>query len=227
MLDVAITLTDASGASLPDMRPVTWTVYGPAGSTPANPANVTTISDGVWEPALPSCTGNGNGVTKLRPNPPIVLGGYAVQIRAAWAVEEPQPYTSLAATAFGLTALPFTQSNARRFCTIRQQGPVHRLVCIDNAKSRHDFAITVDATEKRWRPTWARIGRAGARGRAVVASGRRARCRHDREVYSVTDRGVLVPLFNATAVTRADATCARCAATRSSCRRAERRRGRS
>jgi hypothetical protein len=212
MLDVAITLTDASGASLPDMRPVTWTAYGPAGSTPANPANVTTISDGVWEPTLPSCTGNGNGVTKLRPNPPIVLGGYAVQIRAAWAVEEPQPYTSLAATAFGLTALPFTQSNARRFCTIRQQGPVHRLVCIDDANVAHDLAITVDATGKAIATDMgtqsALTALAGAQ--VVVAVVAEPGAGTDREVYSVTDRGVLVPLFNATAVTDQTLVCPVC-----------------
>lgn len=210
MLDVAITLTDASGASLPDMRPVTWTVYGPAGSMAANPANVTKISDGIWEPTLPSCTGN--GVTKLRPNPPSSLGGYAVQIRAAWAIEEPQPYSSLAATAFANTALPFTPAATRRFCTIRQKGPVHRLVCIDNANVAHDLAITVDATGKAIATDMgtqsALPALAGAQTAiAVIAEPGTGT---DREVYAVTDRGVLVPLFNATNVADQTLVCPAC-----------------
>lgn len=210
MLDVAVTLTDASGASLPDMRPVMWTVYGPAGSTAANPANVTKISDGIWEPTLPSCTGN--GVTKLRPNPPSSLGGYAVQIRAAWALEEPQPYSSLAATAFANTALQFTPATSRRFCTIRQQGPVHRLVCIDNANVAHDLAITVDATGKAIATEMATQSAlpplAGVQN--VIAVVAEPAAGTDREVYAVTDRGVLVPLFNATPVADQTLVCPAC-----------------
>jgi len=212
MIDVAITLTDASGASLPDMRPVTWTVYGPAGSTPANPANVTTISDGVWEPMLPSCTGNGNGITKLRPNPPSVLGGYAVQIRAAWAIEEPQPYTSLAAGAFANTALMFTPSSARRFCTIRQQGPVHRLVCVDSSNIAHDLAITIDATSKAVATDMGTQSAlpALAGTQTVIAVIAEPASGTDRDVYAVTDRGVLVPLFGAANVTDQTMVCPVC-----------------
>jgi len=210
MLDVAITLTDASGASLPDMRPVMWTVYGPAGSTAANPMNINSVSDGVWEPKLPSCTGN--GITKLRPNPPSSLGGYAVQIRAGWAIEEPQTYSSLAASAFGMTALQFTQSTARRFCTIRQQGPVHRLVCIDNANVAHDLAITVDSTGKAIATDMGTQSAlpAIAGAQTVVAVVAEPGAGTDREVYSVTDRGVLVPLFNATNVTDQTLVCPVC-----------------
>ncbi|HET9988863.1 MAG TPA: hypothetical protein VFQ65_10085 [Kofleriaceae bacterium] len=211
MLDVAITLTDARGASLPDMRPVTWTVYGPAGSTAANPANITAISDGVWEPALPSCTGN--GVTKLRPNPPKVLGGYAVQIRAAWALEEPQPYSSLAATAFANTDLHLTPSTtARRFCTIRQHGPVHRLVCVDSSNVAHDLAIAIDATAKAIATDMgtqsALPALAGAQN--VIAVVAEPATGTDRDVYAVTDRGALVPLFGAPDVTDQALVCPLC-----------------
>jgi hypothetical protein len=207
-LEVAITLTDASGASLPDMRPVTWTVYGPAGSTPANPANVTTISDGVWEPALPSCTGN--GTLKLRPNPPSELAGYAVQIRAAWAIGEPQPYSSLAATAFANTDLHLTPSNlARRFCTIRQHGPVHRLVCVDSSNMAHDLAITIDSTSN---AVATDMGTQSAlppvAGQVVVAVVAEPAAGTDRDVYAVTDKGVLVPLFGAAGVTDQTQVCA-------------------
>ncbi|MEO6771579.1 MAG: hypothetical protein ABI467_00970 [Kofleriaceae bacterium] len=210
LLDVAITLTDAGGAALPDLRPVTWTVYGPAGSTAANPANVTTLSDGVWEPALPTCTGT--GVTTLRPNPPSELGGYAVQLRAAWALEQPQPYTSLAATGFANTDLHLTPSSARRFCTIRQQGPVHRLVCVDSANVAHDLAITIDATGH---AVATEMGTQSALpplpgAQTVVAIVAEPAAGTDREVYAVTDRGVLVALFGATAVTDQALVCPVC-----------------
>ena len=208
-LDVAITLTDASGVQLPDSRPVIWTVYGPAGSTAANPSNVTSPSDGVWEPALPSCV-TGGSVLRLRPNPPSILGGYAVQVRAAWAVEQPPSYTSLAAPAFGAVDLGGTvlSTTAKRACAIRISGAAKHLVCADNADMAHEYAITVSA------------GRAIATqvGPAVNALPMPPLLQHvvavvgvasgtDRNVYAVSDRGILVPLFGAPAPTDTSAQC--------------------
>jgi hypothetical protein len=197
-VDTVVTLTDASGAALPDQRPVTWTVYGPAGSTAANPSNVTAISDGTWEPALPSCAGP--MPLRLHPNPPSTLGGYAVQMRVAWAVEQPPTYTSLAATAFGQTISGITLSTtARRACAIHVKGAAHTLVCLDNTDLAHEYAITVTDGMA----TATQIGAAvnalptppGAQHPiamvAVAASGT------DRDVYAVSDKGILVPLFNA------------------------------
>ncbi|HEX7701204.1 MAG TPA: hypothetical protein VF403_10790 [Kofleriaceae bacterium] len=199
-LDTVVTLTDASGAPLPDQRPVTWTVYGPAGSTAANPSNVTAISDGTWEPALPSCSGT--TPLKLHPNPPSTLGGYAVQMRVAWAVAEPPTYTSLAATAFTLTDLGgITMSTtARRACAIHVNGTAHTLVCVDSSDMAHEYAITVTTDGK------AMAMQLGSAVTAVAAAGQHSIALvavvgsgTNRDVYSVTDRGVLVPLFNAPA----------------------------
>lgn len=211
-LDVAITLTDASGVQLPDSRPVTWTVYGPAGSTAANPSNVTSTSDGVWEPALPSCA-TGGSVLHLRPNPPSILGGYEVQIRVAWAVEQPPSYTSLAAPTFGAVDLGGTvlSTTASRACAIRVAGATKHLVCADNADMAHEYAITVSA------------GKAIATqvGAAVTALPTPPLTQHviavlgvasgtDRNVYAVSDRGILVPLFGAPPPTDTTAQCVAC-----------------
>ena len=196
MQDTVVTLTDASGAPLPDQRPVTWTVYGPAGSTAANPSNVTAISDGTWEPALPSCS----GATPLRlhPNPPSTLGGFAVQMRVAWAVEEPPAYTSLAATAFTLTDLGgITMSTtAQRACAIHVSGTTQTLVCVDSSDMAHEYAITVATDGK------AMAMQLGSAVTAVPAAGQHsialvavAGSGSNRDVYSVSDRGVLVPLL--------------------------------
>ena len=198
-LDVVVTLTDPSGASIADARPVMWTVYGPAGSTSANPANITEISDGVWEPALPSCAANGSA--RLHPNPPNSVGGYAVQIRAAWAVDEPQPYTQLATNAFGLTALGITPSTeARRWCAIRVKGATRRLVCVDSGHTAHDFAITVSsghavATDMGTQSALPPVGG----GMKVVALISEPAGGTDRDVYAISERGYFVPLFGAPA----------------------------
>ena len=197
--DTVVTLTDASGAALPDQRPVTWTVYGAAGSTAANPSNVATISDGIWEPKLPSCAGA--APLKVHPNPPSTLGGYEVQIRVAWAVEEPPAFTSLAASAFALTDLGgiTLSTTARRACAIRVNGTVHTLVCVDNADMAHEYTITAangkaTATQKGAAVTAVPgVAQHSIALLAVAGNGT------DRDIYSVTDKGVLVALFNAPA----------------------------
>ncbi len=210
-IDVAVTLSDASGAPIADARPITWTVYGPAGSTASNADSVDATADGVWEPKLPSCASG--GFARLHPNPPSVLGGYAVQVRAAWAVEEPAPYTSLAATAFAQTALGITPSaTARRFCAIRMKGPTHRLVCVDTTNTAYDFAITVS----QGRAIATMMGSQSAiplvpAGQNVVAViAEPAATGTDRDTYAVSDHGVLVPLFGAPAPTDTSAACVAC-----------------
>lgn len=207
-MDTVVTLTDASGAALPDLRPVTWTVYGPAGSTAANPSNVTSISDGTWEPTLPSCAGA--PPLRLHPNPPSTLGGYAVQMRVAWAVQQPQRYTSLDSAAFGQTISGLTLSTtARRACAIHVKGATHTLVCLDNMDLAHEYAITVSGG----------IATATQIGVAVSALPASPGVQHpiatvavagsgtDRDVYSVTDKGILVPLFDAPAPADTTALC--------------------
>ena len=51
VLATTVTATDPSGAVI-DGRPISWTVYGPAGSVPSSTSNITVTSDGVWEPTM-------------------------------------------------------------------------------------------------------------------------------------------------------------------------------
>src|SRR5439155_22454386 len=113
-----------------DGRPVSWTVYGPAGSPPLKMTNVTMAGDGTWQPTLPTCTAG--GLLKLHPVPPGVVGGVAVQMRVAWSVGLPALYTSLTSSSLGLT--PFTApSGSSRYCAMRITGATRRLVCLDGA----------------------------------------------------------------------------------------------
>jgi len=89
---------------------------------------------------------------------------------------------------------------------------VHRLVCIDNANVAHDLAIAVDATGKAIATEMGTQSAlpplAGVQNAIAVIAEPGAGT--DREVYAVTDRGVLVPLFNATPVTDQTLVCPAC-----------------
>src|SRR5262249_60088675 len=121
-----------SAAAAPDGRavadrPVSWTVYGPAGSQPLRASAVTMASDGVWEPAAPSCTST--GLVKLHPVPPSVVGGYAVQMRVAWATQQPALYTSLSSA--HLSLMTFTPpASSPRHCAARLSCPTRRRPCL-------------------------------------------------------------------------------------------------
>ena len=208
--DTVVTVTDANGGPLPDERPVLWTVYGAAGSMAANPANITAVSDGVWEPKLPSCVGadgSKTGTLTIHPNPPSSISGYAVQIRAAWAVEEPPAFTSLAASSFGLVDLGITaySTTARRACQIRVSGTTHHLVCVDDAQMARDYAITFTNGHATATQQGAAVLAAPA-GQKTIALAAVASAT-TRDVYGVSDKGVLTPLFGAQTPTDAGPVC--------------------
>ena len=200
--DTVVTLTDAGGRALPDQRPITWTVYGPAGSTAANPSNITEVSNGTWEPKLPSCADQ--TAFKIHPNPPSILGGYAVQVRVAWAADQPPAYTSLASTAFKpIAGIATLATTARRACAIRIAGTARSLVCVDTNDMAHEYSITVTngqaAALAKGSPVTALPALAGTQHAIALVSV--AGAGTDRDVYSVTDRGAIVPLYAAPAIT--------------------------
>ncbi|HUJ59707.1 MAG TPA: hypothetical protein VLX92_14480 [Kofleriaceae bacterium] len=135
--DVAVAVTDPYGAPL-DKRPVSWTVYAPAGTQPATTGTVTVVSDGVWQPAMPSCTAA--GTLHIHPVFPALVGGYAVQIRVAWAQQQPPLYTGLLAPPF---KNPTTLSSPPpRDCAPRASGATLRLTCVDGSAQVHDYQVT-------------------------------------------------------------------------------------
>jgi hypothetical protein len=196
-LTVTVTLTDPSGTSIADARPVSWTVYGPAGSVAANDANTSSTDDGVWEPKLPTCSSN--GIARLHPNPPSSVGGYAVQVRAAWGRAEPPLYTSLTNADFSFLALPtVTPAPIRAYCAIRIKGTTRRLVCLDSANTAHDYAVRI----MNGRASLMEVGTAQA---GVITAGAPlalisvpvSAASADLDAYAVSDRGQLTALFGA------------------------------
>lgn len=212
-IETSVSLTDALGASLADPRQVTWTAYGPAGTSAATPANVTAVSDGVWEPRLPSCASSGDVI--VHPNPPSTLGGYAVQIRAAWAVEEPPAYTALSSTILDIVTFDSAKTismTAKRYCAIKMKGTTHHLVCVFDtgttpAEMNQVFEFSVAVTNGKPSvtqvdgPVAALASLPLGQTSVVALVSEPTGTGTDRDVYAITDRGVLVPLFGAAAVT--------------------------
>jgi hypothetical protein len=185
---VIVTATDPSGMLI-DNRPVSWSVYGPAGSTPAVMPNVTIASDGVWEATAPTCTSG--GIAKLHPVPPGIVGGYAVQMRVAWASELPPAFTGLTGSGLGLT--PFVPpTGSQRYCAARVEGATRRLDCLDgsgvNVVAREFEVMLADG-----KTTLALMQSQTLTPEAIaivsVPNG------SDRDVYAITTRGHIIPVF--------------------------------
>ena len=204
-LAAEVSITDSTGVSLADARAVSWTVSGPARSSAANPDNITVVSDGVWEPKLPSCASS--GAVTVHPNPPSSVGGYAVQIRVAWAIEEPPAYSLITALAFeaidfGTYTIP---TNLKRYCAMRFHGATHHLVCLlGDASMAYEFEVAVTngkAKVTNVGSTSALPTPAFGATKAVALISEPTGTGTDRDVYAATDRGQLVALFGAAAVT--------------------------
>lgn len=193
-----IAATDITGRGIAN-RGVGWTVYGPAGSMPSDASNTTSLGDAMWEPNHSSCT-EVSGAASLHPMPPAVVGGYSVQLRAEWAVTLPALYSRFVASFAGKTVTPPTGST--KYCALRRAGTTARLVCLDNNVAR-DFELTITG------------GQVNLVQRDMTAIGAEAMnlvsiptAAGNRDVYVVTTRGLLQPLFGAPAADNTAAPCA-------------------
>jgi hypothetical protein len=191
-----LAISDSRGRAVTD-RAVAWSVYGPAGSKPQSMTNVAMPSDGVWEPTKATCTGP-NGAARVHPPPPNVIGGYAVQLTAQWAIDLPALYSRFVASFGDRMLSPPNQS--KKYCAIRKKGPVARVVCLDGNFAR-DFEVmvsggTVSLVQRDMTPI-------GAEAMNVVA----VHNGNDRDVYMMSTRGILFPLFGAAMPDNSAAPC--------------------
>lgn len=199
-LAVSVAATDPAGKAVSD-RAISWTVYGPAGSMPLRAAGVTSVSDGVWEPAGPSCTAS--GLVKIHPVPPGVIGGYAVQMRVAWATELPAIYTSLGNANLALTTFTPPAGSAR-YCAPRINGSTHRLTCLDGSGAgvtARDYEMQVAGGAATLVEKMSAVIAPEATAIVSVPSG------SDRYAYAVTTHGFLIPLFGAPAPGNTQTVC--------------------
>jgi hypothetical protein len=193
-LRAVVAATDRNGQGVENRR-VAWIVYGPSGATPASMTNTEMLADDAsWIPTTPACTQK-TGPALVHPVPPSKIGGYAVQIGVEWAKALPPMYTNL--TSARLDAFPervtppaSATSKSTRFCAIRISGSTRRLVCLDGTLAR-DYAVNVSGGGATLTSMQTQSLTGEARVVIAVPSGT------DRDVYAVTTRGFLVPLFGA------------------------------
>ena len=200
---VLVSATDPLGAPI-DARAVSWTVYGPAGSTANGSAQA--VSDGVWQASAPSCTAG--GTLQLHPVQPAVIGGFEVQVRVAWQTALPPPYTGLVNPGTSLTPLA-PPTGARHYCAARISGSERDLVCLEGSGANvfaREYHVAVDATG---RATASAVPgpRAVPYGAALVSVPDAANA-GDLDVLAITQAGVIVPVFSTVAVSNSDPVCA-------------------
>lgn len=200
-LRAVVAATDSAGQAVSGRR-VGWIVYGPADSQPASLAQAQIFEDSTWIPTVAACTQNGPAA--VHPVPPSTVGGYEVQLLVEWAQTVPAPYTSLTSAnlGFATTVNPpgsaTTKSN--RFCAIRINGSTRRLVCLDGTTAR-EYSVAVNAGAGTLTQTNTQALTAEARVVIAVPNGA------DRDVYAVTTRGFVVPLFGAPAANNMTPLC--------------------
>jgi hypothetical protein len=185
---VIVNATDPGG-KLIDGRAVSWTVYGPAGSAPALAQNATTIGDGVWQATAPICTASGSA--RVHPVPPGIVGGYAMQMRVAWATELPPMFTGLVTG--GLSTTAFTPpTGSRRYCAARVSGATRRLDCLDGSGANviaREFQVMVSAGQVTLVPMQTQALLPDTIAIVSVPSGT------DLDVYAITQHGHVLAVF--------------------------------
>ncbi len=129
-----VTTIDANGNSI-DQRAVTWTVYGPAGTTPATGGDAVTstingeTADGIWQPTEQTMTCN--GIATIHPVPPSTVAGYGVQVRVAWAAQSLPLYTAITPYAHSTPTAFSPPTGVTRFCAVGRSGTTSMLGCIE------------------------------------------------------------------------------------------------
>lgn len=128
---LTVALTDTRGIALRGNE-LSWRVYGPSGSTAAPSPNQLGLDvSGVWHLAEPACANN-EGIKTIHPVPPSTVGGFAVQVRPAWAIEPP-PLVS-AFTRIDPAVTPLLNAGIRHPCAIRAT-PSPTIVCVEATSS--------------------------------------------------------------------------------------------
>jgi hypothetical protein len=187
------TLTDLAGHEL-DARQVWWRVYGPAGTMAdaRTGVAVNALTDGVWEPPQPSCTKN--GLATIHPVPPGLIGGFAVEVRVAWAVDAPKMFSSFTKIGLALTPVTVPMGTSEKYCARHVAGGVARLTCLDDATGTlvgSDYTVTVSDGTAALAKSASTAVPADAIALYDVANAM------NRDVYAATATCAIAPLFGA------------------------------
>lgn len=126
---IAVLATKPDGTFL-NKREVSWHVYAPIGTQPLVPSLAVVAGDSEWQPPRGSCT-NANGVARIHPVPPSLIGGFATRIRASWAANTLPLETALSKADVTLGYPLRPPATAKHACAVKVSGNQRRLVCLD------------------------------------------------------------------------------------------------
>ena len=180
---LVVETTDATNASI-DKRAIFWRLFGAAG-TSADPAMFHDVAEGVWEPTHPTCTTGGDAT--IHPMPPLLPGGYELQVRVSWATREPPLFSSFTQIdKSAATVATLVNSKVIAPCALeRHGGGAPTIACLSSA-------TTVDLYT--YAPASRALAMAGQQNLPVIADGWVALVSvdeptGDRNVYAISDLG--------------------------------------
>ncbi len=191
-------------------REVSWQVYAPVGSTPLNTSLATVTGDAEWQPIKNACTNN-NGVAKLHPVPPSVIGGFATRIRGSWAANTLPFETALSRADLTMPVLLRPPATVKHACAVKIAGTTRRLICLDTDTSSNPIARELAISVGSGRGTFSTVGMTPLATPPVGVFAKPAAIKGDQDVYMVDAAGDQRALFGAP--TAAQTLCPTCAIT--------------
>ncbi len=136
---VVVATTDAVNASI-DKREIYWRLFGAAG-TSADGAKYNNISEGVWEPKLPTCTSSGDAT--IHPMPPLLPGGFELQVRVSWATKQPPLFSSFTQIdKSSVTVSTLTGSKIVTPCALQRHAGTTTIACLSGATTVDIYGYT-------------------------------------------------------------------------------------
>ncbi len=177
-------------------REISWQVYGPVGSSPLNASLATVSGDAEWQPVKNACTNN-NGVAKLHPVPPSVIGGFATRIRGSWAANTLPFETALSRADLTMPFLLRPPAAVKHTCAVKIAGTTRRLICLDTDASSNPIARELAISVGSGRGTFTSAGVTALTTPPVGVVAKPAATKGDQDVYVIDTAGNQKPLFGA------------------------------
>ncbi|CAN5909482.1 hypothetical protein BH11MYX3_BH11MYX3_35600 [soil metagenome] len=191
-------------------REVSWQVYAPVGSTPLNASLATISGDAEWQPIKNGCTNN-NGVAKLHPVPPSVIGGFATRIRGSWAANTLPLESALSRADLTMPVLLRPPATVKHACAVKIAGTMRRLICLDTDASSNPIARELSVSVGSGRGSFTTVGTSALTTTPVGVFAKPAAIKGDQDVYVVDTAGDQKALFGAPVA--AQTLCPTCAVT--------------
>jgi hypothetical protein len=195
---IAVLATKPDGTFL-NKREVSWHVYAPIGTEPIAPSLATVVGDSEWQPPRGSCT-NGNGVARIHPVPPSLLGGFATRIRASWAANTLPLETALSRADVSLGYPLRPPASAKHACAVKVSGTQRRLVCLDTDIGGNPIARELSISVGAGRASLTSTGTVSLTTQPVGVFAKPGVTNGDSDVFAIDVNGTQRAVFSSASV---------------------------